>query len=41
MTGVEEEEEIMLVFGVEDVGLGEASIDWTVGSPLLRGWVWR
>ena len=24
-------------FGVEEVGLGDASIDWTVGGPLLRG----
>ena len=26
-----------LEFGVEEVGLGDASIDWTVGGPLLRG----
>ena len=27
--------------GVVDVGLGEASMDCTVGGPRLRGWVSR
>jgi len=36
-TGVGGGFRVRFEFGVEEVGLGDASIDCTVGGPLLRG----